>query len=217
MSLEIVRKYISNQFKKPSGLFGRFIERGMSKRTAFDAEWTISLLNIQPTSRILEIGFGGGFAAQLAGEKAPQGFLAGIDHSDTMVKIASKRNARTIKSGNMELKQGIANNVPYPDQSFDIIYSLHSIYFWADPIDCLMDFGKKLKPGGLMAITIQPKNRWREEQINSPGMSFFLGDQIVEMFRSAGYQNIRMETVSDLEGARLHCILGNKRFIQTSH
>lgn len=207
---EFIRRYISNQFKKPSGLFGRFIERGMSKRTTMDAEWTISFLDIQPTSRVLEIGFGGGYAAQLASQKATQGFFAGIDHSTAMVDIAGKRIAEFIKSGRVELQQAGAENIPYPDESFDIIYSLHSIYFWMDPAECLKGFRKKLKTSGLVAITIQPKNRWKEDQINTPGMIFFYGDQIVEMFKSAGYQNIRMETYSDKEGARLHCVLGNK-------
>jgi len=210
MLSESIRKYISNQFKKPSGLFGRFIERGMSKRTTVDAEWTISLLNIQPASRMLEIGFGGGLAAELAIKKAPDGFLAGVDHSNTMVEISSKRNAEAIKAGKMELKQGGAEHVSYPEESFDIIYSLHSIYFWKEPTECLKSFQKILKPGGLLAITIQPRNRWRDDQINTPGMDFFFGDQIVEMFNTAGYQNVHVETLSDGEGAKLHCIIGNK-------
>ena len=208
MLSESIRKYISNQFKKPSGLFGRFIERGMSKRTTVDAEWTISLLNIQPASRMLEIGFGGGLAAELAIKKAPDGFLAGIDHSNTMVEIASKRNADAIKAGRMILKQGGAESISYPDESFDIIYSLHSIYFWDNPVECVKSYRKILKSGGSLAITIQPKNRWRDDQINTPGMDFFLGDQIVEMFNAAGYQDVRMETLSDSEGAKLHCIIG---------
>ena len=207
---EFIRAYISNQFSKPSGIFGRFIEKGMSKRTTLDSEWTISLLNVQPTSTLFEIGFGGGVAAQLASQKASQGFFAGIDHSDTMVQIASKRNAEAIEARRMELSQGDAGTVPYPDESFDIVYSLHSIYFWNDPIKCLKEFHRALKPGGLLAITIQPKNRWREDQIKTPGMTFFFGDQLVEMFETAGYRNIRMESNSDSEGVKLQCILGSK-------
>jgi ubiquinone/menaquinone biosynthesis C-methylase UbiE len=210
MMPEFIREYISNQFSKPSGLFGRYIEKGMSKRTTFDAEWTISHLNIQPTSRLIEIGFGGGYAAQLASQQASQGFVAGIDHSDTMVQIASKRNAEAIKTKRMELSQGDAGTVPYPEESFDIVYSLHSIYFWNNPVECLKGFHRALKPSGLLAITIQPKNRWRDDQIGTPGMTFYYGDQILEMFKSAGYRNIRMESYSDSGGVKLQCILGNK-------
>jgi len=201
---------MSNQFKKPSGFVGRFLERGMSKRTTIDAKWTISLLEIQPTSRILEVGFGGGLAAELASQKSHQGYFTGIDHSVTMVQIARKRNAKAINLGRMELKQGGAEKVAGLEDSFDIIYSLHSIYFWENPLECLKGFRNVLEPDGLLAITIQPKNRWRDDQINSPGMNFFFGDQIVELFKNAEFRNIRMETYSDHEGPRLHCILGNK-------
>jgi SAM-dependent methyltransferase len=204
------RKYISGQFGKPSGWLGRVIAKRMTERTAVDAEWTIPLLNIQPTSRILEIGFGGGVSTQLASRMASQGFVAGIDHSATMVQAASKRNAEAIKAGRMELKQGDAASIPYPDESFDIVFSLHSIYFWKDPVECLKGFRRVLKPGGLLAMTIQPKNRWRQEQLDAPGMTLFFGDQIAEMFASAGFQNIRMESYTDNGEISLQCILGNK-------
>jgi ubiquinone/menaquinone biosynthesis C-methylase UbiE len=204
------RKYISGQFGKPSGILGRIIEKRMSARTSGDAEWTISLLNIQPASRILEIGFGGGVSTQLASQRASQGFVAGIDHSATMVRAASKRNAGAIKTGRMELKQGNAGTIRYPDESFDIVFSLHSIYFWEDPVACLRGFRRALKPGGLLAITIQPKNKWRREQASSPGMTLYFGDQIVEMFANAGYQNIRTESYTKNGEINLHCILGNK-------
>src|SRR5678816_35613 len=116
---KLIRKYISGQFGKPRGLLGRLIEKRMTERTTADAKWTVSLLNIQPTSRILEIGFGGGVSTQLASQKASQGFIAGIDHSATMVQAASIRNAASIQAGRMELKQGDAAFIPYPDESFD--------------------------------------------------------------------------------------------------
>jgi len=207
---KFMRGFFAKQGGNPSGLFGRIMERRMTNRTISDATWTTSLLNIQPNSNILEIGFGGGIAIQLASEKAPQGFLAGIDRSDVMVQAARKRNFDAIKSGLMELKLGDVASIPYPDESFSIIYSLHSIYFWENPIECLKGFRRKLSPDGLLAITIQPKNKWRQEQIESPGINLFYSDQIVEMFTHSGFQNIHTESYPESGEANLHCILGNK-------
>lgn len=207
---KLIRRYISSQFGKPRGLFGRMIEKRMTERTTGDAEWTVSLLNIQPTSRILEIGFGGGVSTYLASQKASQGFVAGIDHSATMVQAASHRNAEAIQAGRMELKQGDAESVPYPDESFDIVFSLHSIYFWNDPVKCLKGCRRVLKPGGLLAITIQPKDRWRKGQIDAPGMTLFFGNEVAEMFNSAGFQNIRIESYTENGEVNIQCILGNK-------
>jgi SAM-dependent methyltransferase len=210
MPADFIRKYVSKQFGKPGGIFGRVIEKRMTRRTTRDAEWTVSLLDIQPTSRILEIGFGGGVSTYLASQKALRGFVAGIDHSALMVAAASQRNAQAIKAGRMELKVGDAAALPYPDESFDIVFSLHSIYFWPSPMECLREFKRVLRSGGLLAITIQPKNKWPAEQQDAPGMTLFFGDQIVEMFASAGFQNIRMESRAKNGELNLHCILGNK-------
>lgn len=166
-----VRQFIMGQFSNPSGLFGRFIGNGMARRNVYDAKWTVSLLDIQPASRVLEIGFGPGVSTQIASEKADKGFVAGIDHSGTMVQAARKRNAQAIKAGRVELRQGDVSSLPYPDDTFDIAFSLHSIYFWHDPFSCLQELRRVLKPGGLLAITIQPKDKWNEDVINETSAS----------------------------------------------
>src|ERR1700678_3305532 len=54
--------------------------------------WVVSLLDIQPTDRVLELGFGPGVAiAALA--RAGAAHVYGVDHSGVMARQASKRNA----------------------------------------------------------------------------------------------------------------------------
>jgi ubiquinone/menaquinone biosynthesis C-methylase UbiE len=186
------------------------IEKGMSRRTAGDARWTVSLLHIQPKSRILEIGFGGGVSTQLASGEASEGFVAGIDHSTTMVHVARKRNADAIRARRMELNRGDAASILYADDSFDIVFSLHSIYFWKDPVECLRGFRRVLKPGGLLAITFQPKSRWGEEQIDSPGLTLFFANEVNELFSAAGFHNVRTESSTENGEVSLQCVLGTK-------
>ena len=124
-----ISNFLTRQFGNPSGLLGRLIGKRMANGNVSDAQWTISLLDIQPHHHILEIGFGPGVSTQIAGEKVSEGFLAGIDHSMTMVQVASQRNSDAIQSGRMELKHGDVASLPYQDQTFDTVYSLHSIYF----------------------------------------------------------------------------------------
>lgn len=204
-----LRNFITKQFGNPRGLFGKFIGNGMAKSNVYDAQWTISLLDIGPGSRVLEIGFGPGVSTQMAVEKASNGFVAGIDHSETMVQAASKRNADAIQSGRLELKHGEVSALPYPDASFDIAFSLHSIYFWAKPVECLKEIKRVLKAGGLLGITIQPKDQWAHA-VDPNVMTLYFAKGLASMFSEAGYRNIRVE-VSQPEGkASLECILGVK-------
>ena len=183
----------------------------MARGNEYDATWTISLLDIQPESRILEIGFGPGVSTQLASEKATDGFVAGIDHSDTMVQIARKRNADAIKSGRMEINQGDVASLPYPDEFFDKVFSIHSIYFWAKPVECLVELRRVLKPGGLIAITIKPKDKWTEKQRreNSLGTLYVSAD-LVQMFSNAGLRDVRVVVCPEQDRFPGECVLGVK-------
>lgn len=205
------RDFMIKQFSQPRGFVGKFIGNRMAKGNVYDAKWTISLLNIQPNSRILEIGFGPGVSTQMASEKASKGFVAGIDHSKTMVQTASQRNEAAIQSRRMELKQGDVSSLPYPAESFDIAFSLHSIYFWPKPLDCLKEIRRVLKPGGLLAITIQPKDKWANRRIEGSSiMTLYFGSDLATIFSDAGYRNIRVEVPSQEDKIFLECILGVK-------
>jgi ubiquinone/menaquinone biosynthesis C-methylase UbiE len=205
------RNFAARQFGNPSGLFGRFIGDRMAKGNVYDAKWTVSLLGIRPASRVLEIGFGPGVSTQLASERANQGLVAGIDHSATMVQAARKRNADAVQAGRVELRQGEASSLPYADDTFDIAFSLHSIYFWRDPVSCLMELRRVLKPGGLLAITIQPKDKWDENRLKANDvMTFYFGRDLAPMIASAGFRDVRVEVPPREENTSLECILGRK-------
>jgi ubiquinone/menaquinone biosynthesis C-methylase UbiE len=206
---ERLRRSVTKQFGNPRGLFGKLIGNRMAKGNVYDAEWTISLLGMQPHQRVLEVGFGPGVSTQLASAKVSEGFVAGIDHSSTMVQAARKRNADAIQSGRIELRQGEVDSLPYPDQSFETAFSLHSIYFWQNPVDGLREIKRVLKPGGLLAITIQPKDKWTP-QVDTGIMTLYFGSEVASLFAGAGYRNTRVEVPPPQDNKSLECILGVK-------
>ena len=210
MIRDMIARFFWRQFGKPSGLFGRYIGNGMARGNEYDARWTVSLLAIQPESRVLEIGFGPGVSTQFASEKASTGFVADIDRSETMVQSARKRNSSAIQAGRMELKQGDVASLSYPDESFDKAFSLHSIYFWGNPADCIKELRRVLKPEGLLAVTILPRDRWSAfRQRGSSLRKLYLSTELATMFEDAGLQEVRVE-VSHRPGKPIECVLGVK-------
>jgi len=97
--------------------------------------------------------------------------------------------------------------LPYPDRSFDIVYSLHSIYFWQHPVDCLKEIKRVLKPDGLLAITIQPKDKWNPS-VDTTIMTLYFGKDLAALFSEAGYRNVRVEPSPPENKRFLECILG---------
>lgn len=208
--LRVISDFFWRQFGNPSGWFGRRIGRGMARSNEYDARWTISLLGIQPASSVLEIGFGPGVSSQLASEQASEGLVVGIDHSATMVQAAAERNAAAVRTGRLQLKQGDVASLPYPEASFDIAFSLHSIYFWPNALDAVRELKRVLKPGGLLAITIQPRDKWAPmQQRGSRLVSLYLGPELAALFTRAGLRDVRVESSPNPEKP-LECVLGRK-------
>jgi ubiquinone/menaquinone biosynthesis C-methylase UbiE len=202
-------RYVWGQFRNPSGFFGRCIANDMARGNVFAARWTVSLLDIQPDSRVLEIGFGPGVSTQYAAAEASHGFVVGIDHSKTMVQAARKRNAEAIRSGRMDLREGDVASLPHADEYFDTAFSIHSIYFWTRPVDCLKELRRVLKPGGLLAITIQPKDKWNELQRRESNLrTLYVSSDVVALFADAGFREVRVEVSPEPDKFPVECVLG---------
>lgn len=102
-------------------------------------------------------------AIQYAAEQSAQGHVSGIDYSETMVRVAHKRNAAAIRNGLVDLRQGDVRSLPYGDEEFDRAFTIHCLYFWAEPTKCLREVRRVLRPKGVLAITILPKTNSRPD------------------------------------------------------
>jgi SAM-dependent methyltransferase len=185
-----VRRFLRAQFGCPTGYCGKVAGTIMAWRPSNNARirWTVSLLDVRSHDRILEVGMGPGIAIELLSQIAVEGFVAGIDHSDVMVRQATKRNAKAIRGGRVLLELGSAARLPQFDQPFDKIFTINSIHFWSDPIDCLKALRRLLKPGGLMAITIQPRSRGATDDATR-----LIGEELVADLECAGFSGCRLE------------------------
>lgn len=138
---------------KPTEIVGRIFGYVMDIYNREDNYWTVSLLDIGETSKVLEIGFGTGLAIAEAAKIATHGQIYGIDHSETMLEVAQKRNRKAVEFGRVILRLGNVMVLPFEDNSFDIVYSINCIYFSELPTQGLAEIYRVLKPEGTVAIT----------------------------------------------------------------
>ena len=181
-------KSFNSQFAHPEGLLGRFVGMILALKNRERNAWAISLLDIQPTDQVLEIGFGPGQAIEEVAKLTPNGLVAGIDLSDTMVKQASKRNSALIRAGRVRLRQGAESPLPYEDNKFNKVFAVNSMQFWSNPIVGLQEVKRVLKPGGRIVITIQPM--WAKTEADVQ----IVGEKLVAQFKQVGFKQIRLET-----------------------
>jgi trans-aconitate methyltransferase len=93
---------LGKQLRKPHGIFAAAAATLMGRTNGPLNDLTISLLGIEPTDRVLELGFGPGHSIRQVAERANRGFVAGIDLSRSMVAMAQEWNAAAIAADSVE-------------------------------------------------------------------------------------------------------------------
>ncbi len=192
------------QFGHPKGFWGSVVGMIMAYSNRERNRWAISLLDIQRDDRVLEIGFGPGWAIEQISKIAVDGFVAGIDHSEVMMRQAQKRNAKAIREGRINLQLGSVSNLPEFEEPFDKIFSINSIQFWPEPVENLKGLWQLLKPGGLIAIALQPRNPGATDEDAKEA-----GKQIVAYLERAGFSQVGLET-KKMKPVSAVCALGIK-------
>jgi ubiquinone/menaquinone biosynthesis C-methylase UbiE len=149
-------QFIARQGGCPSGWVGRVVAEIMARETTAENAIALRHLDPQQSDAILEIGFGHGRVIADLARLCPMGRVCGIDTSATMLKMASQRNRKAIAGGLVRLDLGDSASLPYPSQSFDRAVSVHTLYFWPEPLDHLREIQRVLKPGGRLVLGFKP-------------------------------------------------------------
>ena len=176
-----------SQFRHPRGWRGWVVGQLMAIKNRERSLWVLSLLEYRPTDRVLEIGFGSGADIQRVAARVPKGFVMGIDHSEAMVRLAASKNAREISVGRVILRQGSASNLTCESNSFDVVHSINVAQFWDKPEEVALEIRRVLKPGGQVALAIQPRSKGATE-----ATALKAGEKLVEALSAAGFSPVRL-------------------------
>lgn len=196
---------VGSQFAHPTGWVGWLAGHLMGTTNKTRGSWVRSLLDLQPADTVLEIGFGSGTDVRRVSLITQRGFVAGIDLSQVMLRQAQKRNAEAIRAGRVALRQAsAADPLPYEDATFTKVYSINSFPFWPQPLETLREVWRVLKPGGSVAIAVQPLVKGMTEE----KMQAF-GQALVAVLQEAGFVQVRLER-KPLWPVAVVCALGTR-------
>jgi SAM-dependent methyltransferase len=145
--------YLDQQHRYPTGLVGRWIGERMRRQHAPETQWSIALLNLRPSDRVLELGSGAGQGLALALKQRSHHQCVGMDLSPTMIQAAARRNRAALRQGQLSLLRGDMTALPFHGQHLDKIVSIHTFYFWPDPQAVFDQLVALLAPGGRCVTT----------------------------------------------------------------
>lgn len=203
-----LRGYLVSQFQRPRGPLGHVAGWILASRPSNRARnrWTVELLGIQPTDRVLELGFGPGLSIGLASRLASQGQVIGVDHSEAMTAVAVRRNRAAIDEGRVRLACGSFSELRdlALGGTFDRIFAVNALQFSEDPDALVGDLVDLLRPGGTLAITFQSRRPGATDEDSRRA-----GEARAASLRAAGLEEVRVE-VLPLAPVCAVCALGRR-------
>jgi ubiquinone/menaquinone biosynthesis C-methylase UbiE len=109
---------------------------------------TLARLRMRPDDRVLDVGCGTGELLSRIAAKHPGASLAGIDPVPQMLVVARKK-----LSNKVDLRVGWANELPWPEGSFDVVVSCNMFHYVTHPVAAIREMQRVLRPGGQILIT----------------------------------------------------------------
>lgn len=145
---------------------------------ALFVSWSQRLLDeagVKPGDRILDVACGTGIVARTALKRtgSNSSTVTGLDPNPGMLAVAED-----IAPG-PEWKEGMAEKIPFEDESFDVVVSQFGLMFFRDRGAALQEMVRVLAPGGKLVVSVF------DSLDNNPGYSV-----MTEIFASVAGEEV---------------------------
>jgi SAM-dependent methyltransferase len=105
-------------------------------------------VDLRPGSRVLDVATGTGHVALAAARRFCD--VTGVDYVPALLDVA--RNRANAESLPVQFEEGDAENLPYPDGSYDFVLSAIGVMFTADHQRAADELVRVCRPGGVIGM-----------------------------------------------------------------
>jgi ubiquinone/menaquinone biosynthesis C-methylase UbiE len=166
------------------------------------AERLIDLAAVHGDASLLDVACGRG-AVMVAAFVRGIGRLTGIDVSPTMIELAAA-DLRAAGITDVDLRVMDAEQLDFPDASFDLLTAAFALFFLPDPARAAAEFQRVLRPGGVVAVSTwgEEDERWsfEDELLASTGsprlktlqQPFDRAEDVTDLLATAGFADLQV-------------------------
>lgn len=180
---------------KPQGFWGKLMIASMNKGHSSLTDWALEHIKIEKTHKLLDIGCGGGRTVAKLSNMIGNGKVFGVDYSELCVKKSQKLNHKNILCGKTKILQASVSQLPFEDNTFDIVTAVETYYFWPDKLNDLIEISRVLKSEGKLLLVFEMlktednPDKWEKVE-KSLGIKSVSENEIKDMLIRAGYENV---------------------------
>jgi SAM-dependent methyltransferase len=172
---------LAQQLRHPNGDWAIELGNRMNESNAKMNAFLFSHFKASKNHRLLEFGMGNGkFIQSLF---AQYSFLnyTGIDYSREMVEESKKNNASLLQKGLVQLSQNNILDYDADKESYDLIFTVNTLYFWDEPHSVFSKVHQLLKPDGRFWVSIRPKHLMLNHPYTKYGFELYNKDEFIEL------------------------------------
>lgn len=140
--LDLIRRAFADQAT-------RFDASGTTLTSAEYLAWMVACLPLTAGQRVLDVAAGTGLLARALAPRVAQ--VVAVDVTPEMLRAAAAAIARD-GCRKLLLVAGLAENLPFPAGSFDLVASRLALHHLVDPLPALREMRRVCRPGGLIAV-----------------------------------------------------------------
>lgn len=105
-------------------------------------------VDLRPGATVLDVATGTGHVALAAARRFCTAI--GVDYVPTLLEVAQRRASAEALS--VDFREGDAENLPFPDDSYDFVLSLVGVMFTPDQERAASELTRVCKPGGVIGL-----------------------------------------------------------------
>jgi SAM-dependent methyltransferase len=183
-------EWIARQSSRPQGWLGQIVARVMSYETIQVNRIALDELEVGAGESVLDVGCGHGRTLAALEREGKAEFVAGIDPSEVMVSLASRRLRKAMGRGRAEIQHAESSRIPYEDGRFDAALAVHVLYFWPDPAADLAEIRRVLCPGGRLLLGYRPDDAAARAALPSSVYALRSSAEVEKLLLAAGFDSV---------------------------